>query len=59
VIGLRLSAARKRIKARHCAVGRIRRARSKRVGRVIGQNPKPGAVKRFGFPVKLVIGRRR
>jgi hypothetical protein len=27
-------------------------------GRVIGQSPRPGAVKRRGFPVKLVVGRR-
>jgi hypothetical protein len=25
---------------------------------VIGQSPRPGAVKRRGFPVKLVVGRR-
>jgi beta-lactam-binding protein with PASTA domain len=58
VIGLRLAAAKARIRARHCSVGRIRRARSRRPGRVIAQNPKAGAVKRRGFPVKLVVGRR-
>jgi hypothetical protein len=25
---------------------------------VMGQSPRPGAVKRHGFPVKLVVGRR-
>ena len=59
VIGLRLSAARKRIWARHCALGRVQRVRSRRVGRVVRQNPKPGTVRRWGFPVKLIIGRRR
>jgi beta-lactam-binding protein with PASTA domain len=39
-------------------VGRIRRARSTRIGRVIGQSPRAGAVKRRGYPVKLVVGRR-
>ena len=58
VIGLKLRTARKRILARHCAVGRIRRARSRRVGRVLSQSPRAGAVKRFAYPVKLVIGRR-
>ena len=47
-----------RIRARHCSVGTIRRARSGRVGRVISQNPRRGTVKRRGFPVKLVVGRR-
>jgi beta-lactam-binding protein with PASTA domain len=58
VIGLTLSRARVRIRARHCSVGRIRRARSRRVGRVIGQSPRPGVVRRRGFPVNLVVGRR-
>jgi hypothetical protein len=59
VIGLRLAPARRRIKARHCSVGRIRRVHSRRVGRVIRQSPRPGVVKRFGAPVKLVVGRGR
>jgi hypothetical protein len=58
VIGLTLGRARTRIRARHCSVGRIRRARSRRVGRVISQSPRPSAVRRRGFPVRLVIGRR-
>ena len=37
VIGLTLRKARTRIRARHCSVGRIRRARSRRVGRVIAR----------------------
>jgi lysophospholipase L1-like esterase len=57
VIGQTLGRARTRIRAKHCSVGQIRRVRSTRVGRVIGQSPKPGAVKRNRFPVKLVVGR--
>jgi beta-lactam-binding protein with PASTA domain len=58
VIGLRLAKAKTKIRRRHCSVGRIRRARSRRVGRVIGQNPRPGVFKRRGYRVKLVVGRR-
>jgi beta-lactam-binding protein with PASTA domain len=58
VIGLTLSRAKAKIRAKHCSVGRIRRARSQRVGRVIGQSPKPGKVKAAGFKVNLVVGRR-
>lgn len=60
VIGLRLATARARIRARFCTVGRIRRARSRRSmrGRVLGQSPRAGAVRRRGLPVNLVVGRR-
>jgi beta-lactam-binding protein with PASTA domain len=58
VIGLRLAQAKQRIRAQNCSVGRVRRARSRRVGRVIAQNPRAGKIKRRGFPVKLVVGRR-
>jgi beta-lactam-binding protein with PASTA domain len=58
VLGLRLGAAKRKIRQRHCAVGRVRRARSRRVGRVIGQRPRPGAIKRRGYPVALTVGRR-
>lgn len=57
VIGMTLSRAKARIRARHCSVGRIRRARSNRVGRVIGQSPRPGSVRAQGFRVRLVVGR--
>jgi beta-lactam-binding protein with PASTA domain len=59
VLGLRLGAAKRKIRQRHCSVGRVRRARSrpKLWGRVIGQAPRPGAVRRRGFPVRLVLGR--
>jgi beta-lactam-binding protein with PASTA domain len=58
VIGLTLGRAKQRIRSRHCSVGRVRRARASRAGRVIGQSPRPGTTRRRGFPVKLVVGRR-
>ena len=58
VTGLTLARARTKIRRAHCSVGRIRRAHSRRVGRVIGQSPRPGAIRRRAFPVKLVVGRR-
>jgi hypothetical protein len=58
VLGLRLGAAKRKIRQRHCSVGRVRRAHSRRVGRVIGQRPRPGAIKRRGYPVALTVGRR-
>jgi Tol biopolymer transport system component len=58
VLGMMTRRARSRIRARHCSVGRIRRTHSRRVGRVVRQTPRPGALKRRGYPVKLVIGRR-
>jgi beta-lactam-binding protein with PASTA domain len=58
VIGLKLARAKTKIRRAHCSVGRIRRARSRRPGRVIGQSPRAGKVKPRGYPVKLVVGRR-
>jgi hypothetical protein len=60
VIGLKLAKATTRIRRAKCSVGKIRRARSarSRQGRVIAQSPRPGAVKRQGFRVKLTVGRR-
>jgi Beta-propeller repeat len=56
-IGLRLVAAKRKIRRRHCSVGRVRRVRSSRVGRIIGQRPRPGTIKRRGYPIVLVVGR--
>ncbi len=43
VIGKKLPAARSAIRRAHCAVGRVRRARSRRAkGRVVGQSPRAG-----------------
>jgi beta-lactam-binding protein with PASTA domain len=58
VIGLTLGSAKTRIRRANCSVGRIRRASSRRVGRVISQSPRAGAIKRRGFKVNLVVGRR-
>ena len=58
VIGMRLGPAKQRIRRARCSVGRISRVRSRRVGRVLRQSPKAGGLKRRGFKVKLVVGRR-
>jgi beta-lactam-binding protein with PASTA domain len=60
VLGLRLGAAKRKIRAAHCSVGRIRRVRARRSlrGRVVNQAPRPGTIRRRGFPVSLAIGRR-
>jgi beta-lactam-binding protein with PASTA domain len=58
VIGQTLAKAKAKIKKAHCKVGTVKRARSKKVGRVIGQSPRPGVTKPNGFKVKLVVGRR-
>ena len=58
MIGLKLAKARAKIRKAHCRVGTIKRARSSKPGRVIGQSPRPGVKKPNGFKVKLVVGRR-
>jgi beta-lactam-binding protein with PASTA domain len=60
LIGLRLGVARQRIRRANCRVGTVRRVRTRRSlrGRVVGQSPRPGAVRRVGFPVNLRVGRR-
>jgi beta-lactam-binding protein with PASTA domain len=58
LIGLRLAKAKSKILRAHCRVGRIRRLRSRLVGRVIGQSPHAGARKSRGFRVTLLVGRR-
>jgi len=58
VIGLRLARAKAKIVRARCRVGRVRRARSRLVGRVIGQSPQAGARKARNFRVTLVVGRR-
>jgi beta-lactam-binding protein with PASTA domain len=59
LIGLTLARAKARLRTRHCKVGRVtRRVTSRRPGRVIAQNPRAGAVRRAGFKVRLVVGRR-
>jgi hypothetical protein len=58
VIGMTRARARTAITRAQCRVGRIRTLRSRRVGRVIKQSPKPGAVRPRGARVTLVVGRR-
>jgi Tol biopolymer transport system component len=58
VIGLRLATARARIGRANCRVGRVRRARSRRVGRVLSQSPRARSVRPRGTRVNLVVGRR-
>ena len=59
-IGMTLRRAKMRLRSRHCAAGRIRRAHVRRSlrGHVVAQNPRAGSVKRRDFRVSLVIGRR-
>jgi Beta-propeller repeat/PASTA domain len=58
LVGLKVAEAKRMIRALDCSVGRIRRVRSKRVGRVVVQSPPAGAVRRRGFKVNLTVGRR-
>lgn len=58
VIGLRLAVARKRIGRANCLVGRVRRARSQKAGKVLSQSPKAGSVRTRGAKVNLVVGKR-
>jgi Tol biopolymer transport system component len=57
VIGMRLGTARARIVRAKCRVGRVRRARSQRVGRVLSQSPRARSVRPRGTRVNLVVGR--
>ena len=58
VVGKRLALARRLITRGGCRVGRIRRARSRRVGRVLRQSPRGGVRRARGTRVNLVVGRR-
>jgi beta-lactam-binding protein with PASTA domain len=58
VIGLKLAKAKAKIRKARCRVGKIRRTRSTKPGRVIRQSPRPGVKKPNGFKVRLVVGRR-
>jgi hypothetical protein len=59
-IGLRVATAKRKIRRAHCSVGRVRRihSRPRLRGRVVAQSPRPGAVRRGGYPVRLAVGRR-
>ena len=56
--GLHLAKAQTRIRRALYRVGRVRRARSDRVGRVLPQDPRAGKVLPKGALVRLVVGRR-
>jgi beta-lactam-binding protein with PASTA domain len=58
LVGLRLTAAKRKIRQRHCSVGAVLRRHSRKVGRVIGQRPHAGTIKKRGGAVVLVVGRR-
>jgi len=57
-VGLTLARARMRIRRAGGPVGRIKRVRSRRVGRVIAQQPSRGAKMRQGGRVRVTLGRR-
>ena len=60
VVGKTLNRARRMIRARHCVVGRVRRARSARArGKVLSQKPRAGRHLARGSPVSLVVSRGR
>ena len=62
VVGKTLATAKRAIKARHCAVGRVKKSFSrKRLGTVISQRPAPGKRLAVHAKVNLVVskGRRR
>jgi serine/threonine-protein kinase len=61
VKGKKLAAAKRVIKSRHCSVGKIKRAASRKVkrGHVISQKPRPGSRLRRGAKVNLVVSRGR
>jgi hypothetical protein len=60
LVGLRLATARTRVRKAHCAVGRIRYARSatRPPGRVSSQRPRAGAVRPRNTKVNLTVSRR-
>ncbi|HEX6712105.1 MAG TPA: glycoside hydrolase family 44 protein [Thermoleophilaceae bacterium] len=60
LIGLTLTTAKAKLKKAHCRLGKVTKKRSeKRKGRVIGQKPKRGAVRRSGTRVSVVLSRGR
>jgi beta-lactam-binding protein with PASTA domain len=61
VIGLKLAAAKSRIRRAYCSVGRVTRRKATRrsqLNRVLKQRPKPGTRLASGGKVSLVVGRR-
>jgi len=58
LLGKTLPGARAALRRSRCAVGRIRRVRSRRVGRVVAQSPRAGVRRARGTRVNLSVGRR-
>ena len=60
VVGLKLGLAERKIRRAHCSVGAVRRKRATRarVGLVLAQKPRARAIRRRGFPVTLLVGKR-
>lgn len=61
VVGQKLSAAKAKIRRRHCRVGKVTRRHSTpaRKGRVLAQRPKAGRTLRNGARVNLTVGKGR
>ncbi len=56
--GLTLKKAKAKLKRAHCSLGKATKKRSRvRKGRVIAQTPKPGAVRKNGARVNVVVSR--
>jgi hypothetical protein len=60
VVGLSSRAAGRRIRSRHCRVGRVRRVHTRRAwrGRVVAQGRRAGRVLERGAKINLTLGRR-
>ena len=58
LIGLRLRLAERRIRRANCSVGTVRRRQSARGPVVLAQKPRTRAIRKRGYPVSLVVGRR-
>jgi beta-lactam-binding protein with PASTA domain len=60
VVGLKLALAQRKIRKAHCSTGALRRKRAPRAqqGLVLAQKPHPRAIRRSGYPVNLLVGRR-
>jgi hypothetical protein len=58
VVGMQLDTARAQIADAACAVGRVKRVRSRQVGIVLAQNPAAGTTLPQGGKVDLTVGRR-
>lgn len=58
LVGLKLPQARMRLRRAKCALGQVRRTRSRRVGRVLSQRPRTGTLLAARGKVRVVVGRR-